>query len=217
MNTLKTITIICFLGFTLNLNAWFIANETNIAFNVNTNVLTEQQSNPQSLDQTIAEAAGHFLKSTAYFQLFLEKVEIAQSAGIDNGELLNLAGNAIAQMEAANEAYSRLIAVTGQLSYNTVILDKLAGFDYTAYRKENRLNSPVFKLVETYLKSGDVRGCYAYINNQTLDILARLKSVKDSLDNNPMPDIQTCWRINQLYLETTLFGQYTAEVFISLR
>jgi hypothetical protein len=67
--------------------------------------------------------------------------------------------------------------------------------------------------VEKFLKNGDVRGAYLWFYNRTGDILEKLGAVKTSVDSNEFPELKKCWRLNQLIIESELFGQYLAEIF----
>jgi hypothetical protein len=137
--------------------------------------------------------------------------------GMNNEEMVNTIDNAIKHMELANETYNQILQVSNLLEYNPTVLEKLKYFDYANYQYVNCLNPTIFKQVEKFLKSGDVRGCYQRFYTATNEILDRLRSIKTSVDTLIMPEISGCWRLNQLYLETQLFGQYTAEVFMNIK
>ena len=201
----------------LNAYGWFVANATCSAFDPNPCDDSGLKSmSSLSLGGLIVEGAGYFLKSNANYQLFLEKVELSGSGLIDREGLLALLDEAVSNMEAANNTYYQMIQAANALQYDSAVLEKLKNFAYDRYRLVNRLNTPVFAQVTLLLKAGDVRGCYSYFYKKTFDILARLNALKATVEAGLFPDIPTCWRLNQVYQETGLFGQYTAEVFYNL-
>jgi hypothetical protein len=201
----------------INVYGWFVLNASCSVFDPNPcddGGLKSMSSS--SLGSLIVEGAGYFLKSNANYQLFLEKVELSGSGIIDRDALLALLDEAVSNMEAANDTYYQMIQAANALQYDSAVLDKLKNFAYDRYRLENRLNPSVFAQVVLLLKAGDVRGCYSYFYKKTIDILARIKALKVQVETGSFPDIPTCWRLNQVYQETGLFGQYTAEVFYAL-
>ncbi len=110
----------------------------------------------------------------------------------------------------------KILQLADTLEYNPLVQEKLRDFDYSGYREKNRLNPSVFGQVEELLKSGDVRGCYQKFYTVTVDILGRLASIKAAAETGTLPGIPACWRLNQLYLEMALFGQYASEVFMNI-
>jgi len=47
----------------------------------------------------------------------------------------------------------------------------------------------------------------------TETLILKVAAVKEMVDEYQFPDMNTIWRLNQLFSETLLFGQYAAEVF----
>jgi hypothetical protein len=78
------------------------------------------------------------------------------------------------------------------------------------------LNPTIFQQVEDFLKQGHIRELFqqAYIDSSK--ILEKLKEIQTNLESGKKVDISKHWRLNQLYLEFALFGQYTSEVFIKM-
>ena len=205
-----------FVLITLNVNGLFVLNETGGAFN--SNPCEDCKSyNSSGLEQSIVMGAGYFIQSNSDYQLFLKTVEMSGIYGLNNEDMMNTIDNAVKNMELANETYYQIIQVSTLLEYNPIVLEKLKYFNYPDYRYVNRLNPTIFKQVEKFLKYGDVRGCYQRFYTATLEILHRLKSIQSNVHAVTMPEIADCWRLNQLYLETQLFGQYTAEVFMNIQ
>lgn len=201
---------------TLNLNGYFVFNETEGAFNPTPCEDCVNYAAP-GLEQLIVAGAGYFIQSNSDYQLFLKTIEMSGIYGVDNEDLANKIDNAVKNMELANETYYQILQVSNLMAYNPTVLEKLKYFDYDFYQYVNRLNPAIFKQVEKLLKSGDVRGCYQRFYTATSEILERLRTIKASMDTLTLPKIPDCWRLNQLYLEMALFGQYTAEVFMNIQ
>ena len=169
------------------------------------------------LGQLIIEAAGCYIKSNSDFQLILREIELSSSYGANFVVLRELINNAIENMSMANSTYWQIWHTSKGLDYDLVVLEKLRQFDYFSYKTENNLDPIIFEKAANYLKSGDVRGTYKQAYNATGEILQNLETLKINIDKNKLPGIKTCWRLNQLYLVTELFGQYVSEVFFALK
>jgi hypothetical protein len=200
---------------TLNLNGYFVLNGTGGAYNSNSCEDCLNYAAP-GLEQLIITGAAYFIQSNSDYQLFLKTIEMAGIYGVNNEDLANKIDSAVKNMELANETYYQILHMSNLLEYNPTVLEKLKYFDYGFYQYVNHLNPAIFKQVEKLLKTGNVRGCYQRFYTATNEILARLRGIKTSLENVSMPKIPECWRLNQLYLELALFGQYTAEVFMNI-
>ena len=70
--------------------------------------------------------------------------------------------------------------------------------------------------METYLGTGDVRGIYHKILSDSQVIIDKLTVVKSVIDTGSLPETSDLWRLNQLYSDTQLLGQYAAEVFYDI-
>jgi hypothetical protein len=168
------------------------------------------------LEQLIIDAAGFYLRSTSDYQLLLRETELSGIPGTNVSVLQELIGSAVSNLELANSTYYQLWQTSKYLEYDPVVLEKLHKFNYNGYQAVNHLNPEIFKQVADFLKAGDVRGSYERAYHATGEILERIKTLKTNLDKNTLPSLAECWRLNQLFLETELFGQYVAEVFFSL-
>jgi hypothetical protein len=215
----KTILSCVILMMSLYVHGYFVFNTSCEAF-INGECVEgngENLARDIGVGAMISSGAGAFLQSAGLYQRFLERVELAGIDGCKTGDLQEIIADALAAMVRANETYFQLVQVSDSLDYDPVVIRKLRGYDYTFYRVVNRLNPSIFREVERLLKAGDVRGCYRSFYAYTLDILTRLTAMKSLLESGVVPTIPSCWRLNQLYLETGLFGQYMAEVFINLK
>jgi hypothetical protein len=169
-----------------------------------------------SLDQLIIDAAGFYIKSTSDYQLLLREIELSAIYGVDFSAFREHINKAIDNMELANATYFQIWQTSKNLQYAPITREKLRQFDYTTYQAANSLNSVIFRQVADLLKAGDVRGTYERAYNTTREILEGLKTLKISVNKKKLPKIPDCWRINQLYLEAELFGQYVSEVFFAV-
>jgi hypothetical protein len=164
----------------------------------------------------IIEGASFFLQSNSDYQLFLKKIELSDIYGLNHVELLNIIDKAIENIELANLKYYEIWQTSKQLDYNPAVLEKLSQFDYFSYQVKNNLSTSIFQQVASLLKSGDIRHAYEKFYEETGEILNGLKLIKTSIESNTIPEISKCWRLNQIYLESELFGQYVAEVFYNI-
>ena len=213
----KVVTTVIFaVVLTINSYGLFVLNNTEGAFNPHP---CEDCINYASSDlgEMLVAGAEYFLQSNIDYQMFLKTIEISDIYGINNEDMANTIDNAIKHMKMANETYFQILQVSNLLEYNPTVQEKLKNFDYNNYQYVNRLNPAIFHQVEQLLKTGDVRGCYQRFYNATNKILMRLQNIKTSVDILTIPKIADCWRLNQLYLEMELFGQYTAEVCMNIK
>lgn len=217
MNKLKIITFIFIFLSGIYVNGYFIANTSEGAFNHEPESSNGNVSISTSLGQLVIEGAGYFLQSGSDYRLFLKKVELSAISGLNTGELLPVLDGAVKNMELAKETYHQLFQLTGSLEYDAYAQERLRDFDYRAYREKHRLNPAVFQQVEELLKNGDVRGCYRKCRNTAAVILAGLRDIENDAEAGNFPSIPACWRVNQMFLELELFGQYASEVFMNLK
>jgi hypothetical protein len=169
------------------------------------------------LGQLIIEAAGYYIKSNSDFQLLLREIELSGANGANFAALQELVNSAIENMKMAHSTYWQIWQTSQGLDYDPAVLEKLRQFDYLSYQAENHLVPLIFTKTAKYLKKGDVRGTYRQAYIAGTDILQGLGILKINIEKNMLPQIKDCWRLNQLYLETELFGQYVSEVFFALK
>jgi hypothetical protein len=169
------------------------------------------------LGQLTIEAAGCFIKSNSDYQLLLREIELSGSYETNFAALQELINNAIENMQMANSTYLQMWQISEKLDYDPVVQEKLHQFDYSGYQVKNNLNWVIFERAANYLKNGDVRGSYKKAYIATGEILQGLETLKVNIEKNKLPKLKALWRLNQLYLETALFGQYVSEVFFALK
>ena len=174
------------------------------------------KSGSPQLKILVIMGAGHFLKSHADFQLFLNKIEISELIGPNYDEWQDILNRAISGMESARTTYLGLKNLAADTPYNPEVIEKLKGFDYPGFTEKNNLNRQIFKQVEILLSQGNVTGVYEQIFLDTGKILEALYGVKQEIDQNLFPTIYNLWDLNRLYSDSLFFGQYTAMVFKEL-
>ena len=161
-------------------------------------------------------AGGHFLKSHAGFQEFLQKIELAELTGTDYNELQDILNGAIGEIESAKTTYYNLKNLAAATPYNQTVIDALAFFNYTGFLNENSLNSIIFCEVENLFKNGNVTGLYEDAYEMIVAISELLQPVKNDIDQSIFPDIALLWQVNQIYFNFYLKGQYASMIFKNL-
>jgi hypothetical protein len=219
MKILKSLTIFTFavLFVTANGYGFFSYNRSCEAFPGQCEEDEGLNISTPPLGQLIIEAAGSFIKSTSDYQLLLREIELSGPNGPNFSLLQELVNNAIENMRMANSTYWQIWQTSEGLEYDLVVQEKLCQFNYPGYQAENNLNPVIFEKAANYLKNGDVRGTYRQAYIACSEILPALETLKNNIDKNKLPKLNACWRLNQLYLEAELFGQYVSEVFFALK
>ncbi len=167
-----------------------------------------------SMRTLIIEGAGYFLDSHSGMQAFLNRVEMSEMNGsMDYNEIREILYQVIEDMEKAREAYYNLKIKADNTPYRQDVIQNLLAFNYDEFQAVNGLTASVFENVKNYLSKGDVRGIYGNMLSGTEEILSKLYEVKQMVDSDQFPEITMLWRINQLFSETLLFGQFTSAVF----
>lgn len=163
-----------------------------------------------SIDQLIIEAGGYFLQSNSDYQRVLKRIELSENGIIDSLD------QTIQNISQANALYFEIWTTSLSLKYNPIVIEKLSQFNYTNYQIENNLNPVIFQRVEDFLKQGHVRELFQQAYIESIKIMEKLRDIQTNLETGLKVDISDYWRLNQLYLEFALFGQYCSEVFIKI-
>lgn len=164
------------------------------------------------LSTYVVDSAGYFFNSHSAFQAFLNRVELAETNGIDAVELKGILYSAIDNMEKAKTAYANLIIISEKMPLNQALIDQLAKFDYTSFRAKYGLVESTFEKIKMFLSKGDIKGLDSTMLANMDNILTQQYIVKSSIDKGGIPDIAILWRLNQSYFEAQLFGQYMSEI-----
>lgn len=166
-----------------------------------------------SIETYIEIGGGYFLKSHSDILLLLHKVEMANINGSDYNEWQGILKSALDNMRSAKKTYELLIKTAEATPYNQEVIARLARFDYASFAQANDLNEIILKEVEQRLASGDITGCYksAYAGMCTIEKLLIL--VQNEISFNKMPGLPLLWKLNGLYADKLIAGQYVAMVF----
>lgn len=202
--------IIFVLLLNLDLPGYFVFNGAGVAFNTE-GKRTTTFNNSGTFNDYIVEGGSKFLKSYSDLLLLMQKVEV----GENDLEVMNkLIGSAIRDLEDSKTAYSNLCRLAADSPYDIAIIKRLKHFNYQSYfSSETGLNPTVFKHLTNFLKKGDVRGIYNEMLQDVSLILEKLKFLEIGINASGLPDITQLWKLNQMYSNALLFGQYTAQIF----
>lgn len=168
------------------------------------------------METLVIIGAGHFLKSNADFQLFLNKYELSGLQGVCFEELQAILDNCIFSMESTRITYYDLKTIAYLTPYDPSVIENLKEFDYEGFLQGRNLNPAVFREVRGFLNHGNVNGAINAIYLKTLKILPLLYSIKIDIDKKSLPEISKLWELNQEYSNALLFGQYLAWIFKSI-
>jgi hypothetical protein len=193
------------------------ANYSDISYDGDGSSEDGKRSSAPTIKILVIQGAGYFLKSHADFQLFLNKIELAELHGADFIELQDILNAAVNSMESAKSNYFALKNLAAVTPYNQAVIEKLRAFDYDGFLKEKGLNAAVFSRVKGFLIKGDVTGAYESVFLDTVELMDRLENIKKDIDKNKIPDISRLWELNQKYSDTMFFGQYIAAIFFEIR
>lgn len=166
------------------------------------------------IGKTVMEGAGFFLKSQSDFLMLLNKMELEEVSGINFYELRDITDSILVNLEQAQTTYTELLQITEKACYNAEMIANLKNFNYLDFR--NHTNAVIFNEVQEYLANGDIRGIYVHLLTVTQNLLAKVNGIQAILANDQLPANATLWAITQIYSETLLFGQYTAEIFYTI-
>jgi hypothetical protein len=170
-----------------------------------------------SLDNYVIDGAGYFLEAYSNTLLLMKKIEWSSKEGLKTDELKLLVDHALKNMEAAREAYDNLTRAADNTPYNPAIIEKLKAFDYDTFQKANGLNPETFASVKAYLGNGEIRKLYYDFSSTIDEIAGLLKQVKVQIDAGNFTPVKEIWKLNGLFSESLLFGQYVSQVLYTIQ
>jgi hypothetical protein len=166
-----------------------------------------------SIKSAIIDGAGNYLTAYSDYLLFLNRVELSSENSPGYDEMQTFLHRCLEKLNRAKTAYLALNQNAANTSYNFEIIYRLIFFNYDLFQWERGLNPHIFKEVEKYLSPGNVNGIFDRLLSVTETLILKVAAVKEMVDAYQFPDLNSIWRLNQLFSETLLFGQYAAEVF----
>lgn len=212
---LPLILVVLIILTSMNLHSMVIANKGNNAFNEPDG--SKSSSNSMTIEQAIIAGAAYFLAGNSDFLSFLNRVETTLNPEQANyEELKSIIDIAVENLSKAVDAYNSLVEKAEITPYNITFVEKLANFDYKSFKNQRGISGKFFDNLWDLLEAGDVRGVFSTLRVDTIKILEELHGVKTEVDSGKFPESHKLWRLNQLFSETLLFGQYGAEVFYSI-
>ena len=196
--------IILFLDF--NAYSLIIANRGDESYD-------DSDEKTTSIKSCIIDGAGNYLSAYSDYLLFLNQVERSGENNPGYGEMQLFLNHCLEKLQRAKTAYINLGQTALHTPYNNEMINRLISFNYDQFQFERRLNAPIFKPVEKYLCKGDVKGIFDRLLSGTDTLILKVSGIKALVDDYKFPGLDLMWRLNQLFSETLLFGQYAAEVF----
>ncbi|MCP5053412.1 MAG: hypothetical protein GY940_39975 [bacterium] len=174
---------------------------------------TAERGGGTSIEVLIVRGAGYSLQAGKHTDAILRIVEWQNIRGLNMDELEKETDNAIGNIELALETYGLLVRQAEATAYNNAVTQRLRTLNYDRFREANRLNGDIFAEVEGFLGSGDITGIFKRKHADVNQIAALLKSVKEDLGSNRVPDLKILWELNETFSRSNLFGSYVARVF----
>jgi hypothetical protein len=196
--------IIIFLNF--NVFSRIVANYGEIGYD-------DDGDNIAPIKSMIVEGAGNYLTAYSDYLLFLNQVELSGENNPGYDEMQTLLNRCLEKLQRAKTAYLSINQTTVNTPYNLEMIYRLIFFNYDLFQWERGLNPNIFKEVKKYLSTGNVNGIFDRLLSASETLILKVTALKDTADAYKFPDLYTIWRVNQLFSETLLFGQYAAEVF----
>lgn len=167
-----------------------------------------------SIESLIINSAGYFLEGNCEFLFFLKKVETTvDPSNVNYDDLQSIINRSIEQMTKSRDTYYSLVDKANSTPYNSTVINRLIQFDYRSFKTQRGISGNPIDTLWDLLEEGDVRGVFTKLRDDTVKILDELQVIKASVDVNQFPSLSKLWRLNQLFSETMLFGQYAAEIF----
>jgi hypothetical protein len=186
-------------------------NDSHSVYDPQENILSDGSTN--AIRDDVIDGAAFFLKGYSDILLFLNKIELSEKQDLDYAELRPILDRAIGNMELVKTTYMDLIQKARSTPYNPGMIEKLKNFRFSSFWREKGLNPLIFRSVQSYLASGDVRGLHSKMLANIEGILDMLSGIKERIDVNVFPGISGLWKLNHSCSDILLFGQYVAMIF----
>jgi hypothetical protein len=167
-----------------------------------------------SIESNIVQGAGYYFNAVSCIQKILRVVELKDSNGIDEAEFNKVLDDAIQNMQSAITTYEELIGKAVNTPYKESIQSSLMNFHYDDFMIEHSLNRAIFNEVEDFLCRGDITGVFIRTHQTLVNIDSILDTVKSEFSANNDVSIPVLWKLNETISELSIFGSYTARVFM---
>ena len=170
-----------------------------------------------AIEKYVIKGAGYYLDAYSDILVFLNRVEMSDIQGMNYNASRQILDRALGKMMNALKTYEYLIKRAEATPYNQAFISKLMDFDYNGFMQARGLNSAIFAKVEDLLKRGDITGLLRQTYTEFTVIFWLLRTVRDELNLEKLPEMSKVWRLNERCSQALLFGQYGAMVFYALR
>ncbi|MCP4151079.1 MAG: hypothetical protein GY757_25265, partial [bacterium] len=109
-----------------------------------------------------------------------------------------------------------LLKTAGITPYNRLAVSRLQEFAYDSFQEQHKLNRDIYNRVKECLSAGNVDEVFLFNLKGILQIERHLKQIGQEVAGGKVPELGVVWKINAMFTESHLFGQYVARVFHSL-
>ena len=148
---------------------------------------------------------------------FMNRFETAELTGADFAGMRDILSRVIDNLETAKVYYMFINYIAAYTPYREDVIERLKAFDYEDFQKHWGLYPNVFDRLNSYLCRGDVRGVFSVISKDIDLLLARLYTLKATIDSDKFPSVQSVWQLNQVFSDNIFFGQYFAMVMYEVK
>lgn len=174
------------------------------------------KNDPATVGGSVVNGAESFFKSNSAFQMFLSEMEKTEKSEPNFQAMKSWVNLAIDHIKDANNSYSTALGISKNYPYDTNKLEALKTFNFTDFENAYELNSQIFSQVKAILVTGNIKAIFERCKNNTNQILSELSIMKTVIDSNTLPTTELSWKINQLYFDMEMFGQYVSMVIKNL-
>ncbi len=168
------------------------------------------------IEKQVIEGAGYFLKAQSSMMRFLALYQL-QDRGVDFQEWREQLELTTGYVKQAKEAYFNLLAMAKATPYNRLMVSRLEAFDFDSFRQQHKLNPDISDRIKECLSGGNVDGFFLHVAKRITHIEMLLQQISGDVTVEKVPELTVVWKINAMFTENHLFGQYAARVFYALR
>lgn len=165
----------------------------------------------------IVEGASNFLQSYSQIFLLLNESELSSNNGFDFLKAKTAVDLALTKIIESKKYYSSALQCDENEVNNLPIIEKLKIFDYDRLIASRQLNPCVMEKITYFLLKGDLAGMYDKIIKDLENMTACLLPIKESIENNIIPDIENLRSLYQKYSDFMLLGYYSSLIFYEIR
>lgn len=163
----------------------------------------------QEMAKNMIEGSNNFLKAHSEAFKLLSVYEMSElQTDICTLDATASVKNSILYIEQALINFENAISIGKKIGYNESKMNWFTTFDYEYLRVEKGLNAEIYSKVKYSLQKGDVLGLYQQNITNLKEITNILVDIRDTLNENKKPSIDSCWKLLQKLSEATLWGNY---------